>query len=98
MTPDMYPKYFVQLMKESMIVAAPLFDCGGASEFPAQPGSDLDQLAGAVVDLGSAPGRNLHDPAGRHALVPGQAGRLHILLMTDFTGFWDEEQLFASRF
>jgi len=68
-------------------VAAPLLIAAGASEFPAQPGSDLDQLAGAVVDLGSAPGRNLHDLLVGTALVPGQAGRLHILLMTDFHRF-----------
>jgi len=83
MTPDMVPNCSRQLMKEAMILAAPLL-IEPCAELPLESGADSCQPPGAVADLGSASGRDRHDFAGCHALVSGEAGRLHALLMTDF--------------
>ena len=77
MTPDLVAELLRQLMKEAMILAAPLADCGGPAEFLSEPGADPDQPAGAVADLGAAAGGGGADSAGRHALVSGPNGRLH---------------------
>jgi hypothetical protein len=56
MTPDMVAELLRQLMREAMILAAPLLIAAAAAELCAEPGADADQPAGAVADLGAAPG------------------------------------------
>ena len=69
MTPDMVAELLRQLMKEAMILAAPVLIAAARAELCAEPGADPDQPAGAVTDVGAAAGCRGPDSAGRHALV-----------------------------
>ncbi len=59
MTPDLVAELLRQLMKEAMILAAPLLIAAALLSFRAEPGADPDQPAGAVADLGAAAGGDL---------------------------------------
>ena len=77
MTPDMVAELLRQLMKEAMILAAPLLIAAALLSFSVESGADADQLAGAVPDLGSAAGGDLDDSAGGNAVVPGADGGVY---------------------
>jgi hypothetical protein len=73
MTPDLVAELMRQLMREAMILAAPLLIAAAALSFALS----LVQLAGPVADQRAAAGRNRTDSAGGDALVSGAHGGLH---------------------
>ncbi len=99
MTPDMVAELLRQLMKEAMILSAPMLDCGGAAELSAEPGADADQLAGAVADQRAAPGGDGADTAGRRCRGSWSAWRCtHGCCWGTFTGTWGKRPLLATSF
>ncbi len=77
MTPDLVAELLRQLMKEAMILSAPILIAAVVLGFLLTPFPDVDQPSGAVADLGSETRRCGGDSAGRHAVVPRSTGGLH---------------------
>ncbi len=77
MTPDMVSELLRQLMKEALILAAPVLIATVLLSFVLSLIQTLTSLAGTVADHGSAAGRRGPDPAGRNALVSQPDGALH---------------------
>ena len=96
MTPDMVAELLRQLMKEALILAAPLAGGDDSDQLCAEPVSDVDQLAGAVADQRAAAGGDRDDSAGGDALVSGADGGLYAAAVFRFSSLCGvEEQLSA---
>ena len=79
MTPDLVAELLRQLMKEAMILAAPVLIAAVVLGFVLTLVQTLTSLAGPVADLGAAAGCCRRDSARRHAVVSGPAGGLHAM-------------------
>ena len=77
MTPDLVAELLRQLMKEAMILTAPVLVAAVSAGLRSHSCADPHQSAGAVPHCGAAPGRDGDHPARWHAVVSWPAGCLH---------------------
>ena len=77
MTPDMVAELMRQLMKEAMILSAPLLIAAVALSFVLSLIQTLTSLQEQSLTTRAAPGRDGADSAGGDAVVSGPAGDVH---------------------
>jgi flagellar biosynthetic protein FliQ len=84
MTPDLVAELLRQLMKEALILAAPLLLATALLSFVLSLFQTLTSLQEQSLTSGAAPGSHRHDSAGGDALVSGADGVVYIRLLMDF--------------